>query len=82
MACFCLSIKQVKSFYMGKKNTNGTIPNMIDFLMVQVGLTREQATIAVNTIVQYMRKSPGEPLHRIVTAMFGSTNDDAGRTLN
>lgn len=55
---------------------------MIDFLMVQVGLTREQATIAVNTIVQYMQKSPGEPLHRIVTAMFGSTNDDAGRTLN
>jgi hypothetical protein len=67
---------------MGKKNTNGSIPNMIDFLMVQVGLTREQATIAVNTIVQYMQKSPGEPLHRIVTAMFGNSNDDAGRTLN
>jgi len=55
---------------------------MIDFLMVQVGLTREQATIAVNTIVQYMQKSPGEPLHRIVTAMFGKTTDDAGRGLN
>jgi len=67
---------------MGKKNTNGSIPNMIDFLMVQVGLTREQATIAVNTIVQYMQKSPGEPLHRIVTAMFGKTTDDAGRGLN
>ena len=68
--------------FMGKKNTNCSIPNMIDFLMVQVGLTREQATIAVNTIVQYMQKSPGEPLHRIVTAMFGNSNDEVGRTLN
>ena len=68
--------------FMGKKNTNSSIPNMIDFLMVQVGLTREQATIAVNTIVQYMQKTPGEPLHRIVTAMFGNNKDEADRTLN
>ena len=68
--------------FMGKKNTNGSIPNMIDFLMVQVGLTREQATIAVNTIVSYMQNTPGEPLHRIVSAMFGNQKDEAGRTLN
>jgi len=67
---------------MGKKNTNGSIPNMIDFLMMQAGLTREQATIAVNTIVQYMQKTPGEPLHRIVTAMFGNPDDGAGKGLN
>ena len=82
MACFCLSIITGQIIFMGKKNTNGSIPNMIDFLMVQVGLTREQATIAVNTIVKYMQKTPGEPLHRIVSAMFGSNNDEAGRTLN
>jgi hypothetical protein len=29
-----------------------------------------------------MQKSPGEPLHRIVSAMFGNNNDEAGRTLN
>ena len=68
--------------FMGKKNTNGSIPNMIDFLMMQAGLTREQATIAVNTIVKYMQNSPGEPLHRIVKAMFGGNNDEAERTLN
>ena len=67
---------------MGKKNTNGSIPNMIDFLMVQVGLTREQATIAVETIVKYMQRNPGEPLHRIVSAMFGGNNDEAGKSLN
>ena len=67
---------------MGKKNTNGSIPNMIDFLMVQAGLTREQATIAMNTIVKYMQNSPGEPLHRIVKAMFGNNGNEAGRTLN
>ena len=67
---------------MGKKNSGSSIPNMIDFLMVQVGLTREQATITVETIVRYMQKSPGEPLHRIVTAMFGNTNDEAGRSMN
>ena len=55
---------------------------MIDFLMMQAGLTREQATIAVNTIVKYMQNSPGEPLHRIVKAMFGGNNDEAERTLN
>ncbi len=55
---------------------------MIDFLMVQVGITREQATIAVNTIVRHMQKNPGDPLHKIVSAMFGNTNDEAGRSLN
>ena len=67
---------------MGKKRTNGSIPNIIDFLMVQVGLTREQATITVDTIVRYMQKTPGEPLHKIVSAMFGGGSDEAGRSLN
>jgi len=67
---------------MGKKISKGSIPSMIDFLMVQVGITREQATIAVNTIVRHMQKNPGDPLHKIVSAMFGNTNDEAGRSLN
>jgi len=64
---------------MAKKSTQQSI-NMIDFLMAQVGLTREQATIAINTIVQHMQNHPGDPLHKIVTAMFGGKNTD--NTLN
>ncbi|HKP31512.1 MAG TPA: hypothetical protein VJT83_02250 [Chitinophagaceae bacterium] len=48
--------------------------------MAQVGLTREQATATINTIVQHMQKHPGDPLHKIVTAMFGGKNEH--NTLN
>ncbi len=66
---------------MEKKFAKGTILNMIDFMMAQVGITREQATIAIETIVNHMQQTPGDPLHKIVTAMFG-TNDDSKTPLN
>ena len=60
---------------MGKKASQSSALNMVDFLMAQVGLTREQATSTVNTIVQHMQKHPGDPLHKIVTAMFGNNGE-------
>ena len=60
---------------MAKKSTQSSILNMVDFLMSQVGLTREQATTTINTIVQHMQNHPGDPLHKIVTAMFGAKDD-------
>ena len=65
---------------MAKKSTPSSALNMVDFLMAQVGLTREQATATINTIVQHMQKHPGDPLHKIVTAMFGGKNEH--NTLN
>ena len=66
---------------MAKKSiTQSSVLNMVDFLMLQVGLTREQATSTINTIVQHMQKHPGDPLHKIVTAMFGGKADN--NTLN
>jgi hypothetical protein len=60
---------------MGKKANQSSALNMVDFLMAQVGLTREQATATIKTIVQHMQKHPGDPLHKIVTAMFGGKGE-------
>lgn len=60
---------------MAKKATPGKALNIVDFLMAQVGLTREQATATVHSIVKHMQKNPGDPLHKIVTAMFGGSGE-------
>ena len=49
---------------------------MIDFIMAQSGISRQQATIAFDAIVLYMRQHPTEPLHKIVGVLFGNEKDE------
>lgn len=65
-----------------KQIAKGTILDMIDFIMVQAGITRQQATIAFDTIVLYIKQNPNEPLHKVVKALFGQDKDEPTRTLN
>ena len=56
--------------------------DMIDFMMAQTGISRQQAAVAFDTIVHYLRQHPGEPLHRVVGFLFGQEKDENGQQPN
>lgn len=48
---------------------------MIDYLMAGAGITREQALIAMETIVHYVQAHPGEKINRVIGQLFGANNN-------
>ena len=59
-----------------------SIVDMVDFMMAQTGISREQASIALDTIVHYIRKHPGEPLNKLVGYLFGQDKTNGNSSLN
>ncbi|MGZ5136126.1 MAG: hypothetical protein ACXWCG_13295 [Flavitalea sp.] len=57
-----------------KEITKTSILDMIDYLMAGAGITREQALIAMETIVHYVQPHPGEKINRVIGQLFGETN--------
>lgn len=56
--------------------------DMVDLLMAQTGISREQAVVAFNAVVLYMRQHPAEPLHKIFKMLFGQGRDESNHSLN
>jgi hypothetical protein len=54
---------------------------MIDLIMAQAGINREQAVIAFDAVIHYMRKHPSEPLHKAFKVLFGM-DAETNHTLN
>ena len=76
-----LIIKRI--FVKRKMNvTRTSIIGTIDFMMAQTGINREQATIAFNTILHYMKQHPSEPLHKLVGYLVGHPNENGNSSLN
>jgi hypothetical protein len=59
-----------------------SIADMVDLMMAQTGINREQAVIALDTIVHYMKKHPLDPLNKIVSYLFGNDRDSGKGSLN
>ncbi|HSB93288.1 MAG TPA: hypothetical protein VLC28_09235 [Flavitalea sp.] len=66
---------------MKRKMAKISLLEMVDLVMAQVGINREQATIAFDAVVHYMRQHPTEPLHKAFDMLFGR-NEDKNRSLN
>ena len=62
--------------------TRTSIISTIDFMMAQTGINREQATIAFNTILHYMKKHPAEPINKLIGYLFDTHNDSQDSFLN
>jgi hypothetical protein len=62
--------------------TRTSLVDMVDFMMAQTGINRQQASIALDTIVHYIRKHPGEPFNKIVGYLFGSDKESGNGSLN
>jgi len=54
---------------------------MVDLIMAQAGINREQAAIAFDAVVHYMRLHPAEPLHKAFKVLFGR-DGETNRSLN
>ena len=59
-----------------------SIVDMVDFMMAQTGINREQASIALDTIVHYIKKHPAEPLNKLVSFLFGQEKQNGNSSLN
>ena len=62
--------------------TKTSIMDMVDFMMAQTGINREQATIAFDTIVHYIKKHPADPLNKLTGFLFGSEKQSGNSSLN
>ena len=58
-----------------KEITKTSILDIIDYLMAGAGVTREQALVAMETIVHYVQNTPGEKINRMIGILFGGKND-------
>lgn len=54
---------------------------MVDLIMAQAGINREQAAVAFDAVVHYMRLHPAEPLHKVFKVLFGRP-DESNSSLN
>ena len=59
-----------------------SLVDVVDFMMAQTGLNRQQASIALDTIVHYIKKHPGEPLNKLVGYLFGQEKQNGNSSLN
>jgi hypothetical protein len=55
---------------------------MVDLMMAQTGINREQAVIALDTIVHYMKKHPLDPFNKLVGYLFGNDKESGKGSLN
>jgi hypothetical protein len=53
-----------------------SIADVVDLMMAQTGINREQAVIALDTIVHYMKKHPLDPFNKLVGYLFGGEKED------
>ena len=58
-----------------KELTKTSILDIIDYLMAGAGVTREQAVVAMETIVHYVQNNPGEKINRVIGLLFGGKGD-------
>jgi hypothetical protein len=58
-----------------KEITKTSILDIIDYLMAGAGITREQALVAMETIVHYVQNHPGEKINRMIGLLFGAKTD-------
>jgi len=66
-----------------KQQINKTsVADMIFLLMSNTGMTREQATITLDSILAYMRQHSSDPLAKLTKAVFGLNRDSKNASLN
>ena len=61
-----------------KEITKTSLLDTIDYLMAGAGITREQALVAMETIVHYVQAHPGEKINRVIGQLFGGNNNGKG----
>jgi len=66
-----------------KRQINRTsVFNMIDLMMTQTGISREQAMIAFDTILHYINRNSTEPFNKMIGYLFGINKEDGNQSLN
>ena len=55
---------------MKRKLAQASLLEMVDLIMAQAGINRQQASIAFDAVVHYMRQHPTEPLHKEFDMLF------------
>ena len=54
---------------------------VVDVMMAQAGITRQQASVALQAILYFVKTHPGEQLSRLTEIIF-NTKDQGTKSLN
>ena len=84
MACFCNHFGLIKVTLVKRRIhiNRSSLADMVDVMMAQTGINKEQACVALDTIVHYIRKHPGEPFNKLMSYLFGNDKESGKSSLN
>jgi hypothetical protein len=71
-----------KSTTVGKRIIHKSIKDFVYLMAAQSGISVEQASITLRSIMSYMQHHPTHPLQRAIAAIFGSKKNDDDAILN
>lgn len=69
-------------YKVGKRIIHKSVKDFIYLMAAQSGISVEQASITLKSIMSYMQQHPTHPLQRAIAAIFGSKKNDDDAILN
>ena len=67
---------------MSKRVIHKSIKDFVYLMAAQSGISVEQASITLKSIMSYMQQHPTHPLQRAIAALFGTKKNDDEALLN
>jgi hypothetical protein len=67
---------------VSKRIIHKSIKDFIYLMAAQSGISVEQASITLKSIMAYMQQHPTHPLQRAIAALFGNRENDDDAVLN
>ena len=67
---------------MSKRVIHKSIKDFVYLMAAQSGISVEQASITLKSIMSYMQQHPTHPLQRAIAAIFGTKKNDDEALLN
>jgi hypothetical protein len=69
-------------YKVGKRIIHKSVKDFVYLMAAQSGISVEQASITLKSIMSYMQQHPTHPLQRAIAAIFGSKKNDDDAILN
>ena len=79
---FFHSIIQIQAVKRKNKVNHTSVSDIIFLLMSNTGMTREQAAITLDGILNYMKHHSSDPMAKLTRFVFGMNRDNENASMN
>ena len=81
-ALACFFFYNSKRNKVSKRVIHKSIKDFVYLMAAQSGISVEQASMTLKSIMSYMQQHPTHPLQRAIAALFGSKKNDSDALMN